>query len=68
MPLHPNAIILAKELSKAGWKKANIAGKLGNFQLESGFNPVSMKEVGSVLLRWKAVMGLHNGQVAVKKT
>jgi hypothetical protein len=39
MPLHPNAIILAKELSKAGWKKANIAGKLGNFQLESGFNP-----------------------------
>ena len=39
MALHPNAIILAKELSKAGWKKANIAGKLGNFQLESGFNP-----------------------------
>jgi hypothetical protein len=39
MPLHSNAIILAKELSKAGWKKANIAGKLGNFQLESGFNP-----------------------------
>ena len=39
MPLHPNAIILAKELSKAGWKKANIAGKLGNFQLESGLNP-----------------------------
>jgi hypothetical protein len=39
MALHPNAIILAKELSKAGWNKANIAGKLGNFQLESGFNP-----------------------------
>ena len=39
MSLNPNAVIIATELSKRGWKKANIAGKLGNFQLESGFNP-----------------------------
>ena len=39
MSLNPNAVIIATELSRRGWKKANIAGKLGNFQLESGFNP-----------------------------
>ena len=39
MSLNPNARIIAEELSKRGWKKAHIAGKLGNFQLESGFNP-----------------------------
>ena len=39
MSLNSNARIIAEELSKRGWKKAHIAGKLGNFQLESGFNP-----------------------------
>ena len=39
MSLNPNAVIVAKELSKRGYSKAHIAGVLGNFQLESGFNP-----------------------------
>lgn len=39
MSLDPNAVLLARRLKGAGYSNANIAGALGNFQLESGFNP-----------------------------
>lgn len=39
MSLNPNAVIVANKLKGAGYTKAQIAGVLGNFQLESGFNP-----------------------------
>jgi hypothetical protein len=39
MSLNPNAVIIANKLKGAGYTKAQIAGVLGNFQLESGFNP-----------------------------
>lgn len=39
MPINPNAALLARRLKEAGYSNANIAGVLGNFQLESGFNP-----------------------------
>ena len=39
MSLNPNAVIVANKLKGAGYSKAQIAGVLGNFQLESGFNP-----------------------------
>ena len=39
MALNPNAIIVANKLKGAGYSKAQIAGVLGNFELESGFNP-----------------------------
>jgi hypothetical protein len=39
MSLNPNAVIIANKLKGAGYSKAHIAGVLGNFQLESGFNP-----------------------------
>lgn len=39
MPLNPNAVIVANKLKGAGYTKAQIAGVLGNFELESGFNP-----------------------------
>lgn len=39
MPLNPNAVIVAKQLKEAGLTRAQIAGVLGNLQLESGFNP-----------------------------
>lgn len=39
MSLDPNAVLLARRLKQAGYSNANIAGILGNFQLESGFNP-----------------------------
>lgn len=39
MSLDPNAALLARRLKGAGYSNANIAGILGNFQLESGFNP-----------------------------
>jgi hypothetical protein len=39
MPLNPNATIVAKRLKEAGYTRGQIAGVLGNIQLESGFNP-----------------------------
>lgn len=39
MSLDPNAVIIANKLKGAGYTKAQIAGVLGNFKLESGFNP-----------------------------
>jgi len=39
MSLNPNAVIVANKLKGAGYSKAHIAGVLGNFELESGFNP-----------------------------
>jgi hypothetical protein len=39
MSLNPNAVIIANKLKGAGYSKAHIAGVLGNFELESGFNP-----------------------------
>ena len=39
MSLNPNAVIVANKLKGAGYTKAQIAGVLGNFELESGFNP-----------------------------
>jgi hypothetical protein len=39
MSINPNAALVAKQLKEAGLTKAQIAGVLGNFQLESGFNP-----------------------------
>lgn len=39
MSLNPNAVIVANKLKEAGYTKPQIAGVLGNFQLESGFNP-----------------------------
>jgi hypothetical protein len=39
MSLNPNAIAVAKRLQGLGLSTAQIAGVLGNFQLESGFNP-----------------------------
>jgi hypothetical protein len=39
MSINPNAALVAKQLKAAGLSKAQIAGVLGNFQLESGFNP-----------------------------
>ena len=38
MPLNSNAVIFANKLKGAGYTKAQIAGVLGNSQLESGFN------------------------------
>jgi hypothetical protein len=39
MALDPNAAAVAKRLQTLGLSRAQIAGVLGNFQLESGFNP-----------------------------
>jgi len=39
MSLNPNALAVAKRLQNLGLTRAQIAGVLGNFQLESGFNP-----------------------------
>jgi len=39
MQLNPNAAIVANRLKEAGYTKGQIAGVLGNIQLESGFNP-----------------------------
>jgi len=39
MALDPNALIIAKRMQAAGYTRGQIAGALGNFQLESGFNP-----------------------------
>lgn len=39
MSLDPNAIAVARRLQGLGLTQAQIAGVLGNFQLESGFNP-----------------------------
>lgn len=39
MALDPNALAVAKRLQGLGLTRAQIAGVLGNFQLESGFNP-----------------------------
>lgn len=39
MSLNPNAIAVARRLQGLGLTQAQIAGVLGNFQLESGFNP-----------------------------
>lgn len=39
MSLDPNALIIAKRMQAAGYSRGQIAGALGNFQLESGFNP-----------------------------
>jgi len=39
MSINPNAALVAKQLKEVGLTKAQIAGVLGNFQLESGFNP-----------------------------
>ena len=39
MSLDPNALIIAKRMQAAGYTRGQIAGALGNFQLESGFNP-----------------------------
>ena len=47
MSLNPNAVIVANKLKGAGYTKAQIAGVLGNFELESGFNP-RVKEGGKV--------------------
>jgi len=47
MSLNPNAVIVAKRLQKFGHTKGQIAGVLGNFQLESGFNP-RVNEGGTV--------------------
>lgn len=47
MSLDPNATIVAKRLKSAGYTRAQIAGVLGNFQLESGFNP-RINEGGAV--------------------
>lgn len=47
MSLDPNAALLARRLKQAGYSNANIAGILGNFQLESGFNP-RVNEGGAV--------------------
>ena len=47
MSLDPNAALLARRLKQAGYSNANIAGILGNFQLESGFNP-RVNECGAV--------------------
>lgn len=38
MSLHPNAVIVARKLKQQGYTDAQIAGALGNFQQESGFN------------------------------
>jgi hypothetical protein len=47
MPLNPNATLVAERLKGAGYTRAQIAGVLGNFQLESGFNP-RINEGGAV--------------------
>lgn len=39
MSLDPNALLVAKRLQTIGLSRGQIAGVLGNFQLESGFNP-----------------------------
>lgn len=39
MSLDPNALIIAKRLLTEGYTRGQAAGVLGNFQLESGFNP-----------------------------
>jgi len=39
MSLNSNAAVVAKRLKEAGYTKGQIAGVLGNFQLESGFDP-----------------------------
>lgn len=38
MSLHPSAAIVARKLKQQGFTNAQIAGVLGNFQQESGFN------------------------------
>lgn len=47
MSLDPNATLVANRLKGAGYTRAQIAGVLGNFQLESGFNP-RINEGGAV--------------------
>ncbi len=39
MSLDPSALFIAKRMQAAGYSRGQIAGALGNFQLESGFNP-----------------------------
>jgi len=39
MALDPNALLVAKRMQAAGYTRGQIAGALGNLQLESGFNP-----------------------------
>jgi len=39
MSLDPNALLVAKRMQAAGYTRGQIAGALGNLQLESGFNP-----------------------------
>lgn len=39
MSLNPSAAIVARKLKQQGFSDAQIAGVLGNFQQESGFNP-----------------------------
>jgi len=39
MSLNPNAVIIANRLKEKGYTRAQIAGVLGNVELESGFNP-----------------------------
>jgi hypothetical protein len=39
MSLDPNALFVAKRLQAEGYTRGQIAGVLGNLQLESGFNP-----------------------------
>lgn len=38
MSLHPSAAIVARKLKQQGFTDAQVAGVLGNFQQESGFN------------------------------
>ena len=38
MSLHPSAVIVARKLKQQGFTNAQVAGVLGNFQQESGFN------------------------------
>jgi len=39
MSLDPNALVIARRLLSEGYTRGQAAGVLGNFQLESGFNP-----------------------------
>lgn len=39
MSLDPNALVIARRLLAEGYTRGQAAGVLGNFQLESGFNP-----------------------------
>jgi hypothetical protein len=47
MSLNPNAALVARRLKEAGYTRGQIAGVLGNIQLESGFNP-RINEGGTV--------------------